>query len=113
MNEPVFIRSHTGVMVHLRLGMLAKNNGNGVVWVVDDYHFCQCCVEDCTMLHAPFVVGDECEYAISETPDDWLDGTITDTDLENMRKFPGDVIFRHADKNLRDAPDYKPEEKGV
>ena len=65
-----------------------------------------------TMLHAPFVVGDEAEI-LDVSTGKWHYTAIDDEDL-NMATRHGSIFgdwlskFRHANPSLRDSEDYKP-----
>ena len=97
----VMIKSWTGVMVTLRVGMGVRDNETGAEWVVDEDNFCQCCVDNCTMISCPFAVGDEVERIFAAT---YIRSTIQNThDLLTVNRVKAE--YRHANPNLRTKPD--------
>lgn len=124
MTTPVMIRSWTGAMVRLRPTMVVRTyQGDLVVVDVNEYDNELSCMfnghpfvfqpDECTLVHAPFVVGDEVEFFQdyewhkSESP-------ITEQDMNRFSDYPHHLeVYRHADENLRDSPDYKPEGEWV
>lgn len=116
------IRSHTGNMVEARVGMavivrapdssvrfkratilaidedgsIQVEHSNGFNWVYADL---------CTMLHCPFQVGDRFER-LYEVSGKWHEeGEITDITLHFAKHYP--KLYRHASRDLRDAPGYE------
>ena len=98
----VMIKSWTGEMVPLRVGMGVRDNETGAEWVVDEDNFCQCCVDNCAMISCPFAAGDRIEILVD---DNWFFRDM----LNNTIVYNPDVKYnfpiRHANPNLRTKPE--------
>lgn len=122
------IKSHTGVMVPARVGMVVDADDEDFilperlsiveVWadagrlLLSDYHSYS--ADKCTMIFCPPAVGDEVEHAghkciISEIDEQEGDCNLIIPEWND----PDDTLcvfldeIRHADPNLRPAPDYQ------
>lgn len=111
------IQSHTGEMVEARVGMVCKriipsheidypaietvtitDTTLDFVEVDNSCRMDSNCIDELTMLHCPFQVGDEVEYHCERS---WIKSIYTET-LAFANKN-----IRHANPALRDAPEYK------
>jgi hypothetical protein len=110
----VMIKSWTGEMVPLRMGMAVKvkdssYNGGEVVNIdaendvirvmLTPYLHWNGGAKELTMISCPFAVGDEV-LVFKEFSLDWARTTINQNDLESKVD-----IFRHANPNLRTKPE--------
>ena len=123
------IKSHTGEMIEPRVGMIISHPIIDVsplkITLISEtpFGFWVSCIDDssieydvkpsdCTLLHAPFMVGDEYHVyreGLCGFEDRWFEGQFFDSqedaDLANSGKLA--MQRRHADPNLRNSPNYK------
>jgi len=120
------IKSHTGNMVDVRLKMYCRIDGHPenecgpIVSIEQDEYYdwsgvyiqgkssqIYADIRSVTMLHCPFVVGDEFEFFDGNQ---WRRGDWGQKEAiaRTIKKFP--FTFRHVNPDLRDSPDYKPTE---
>ncbi len=109
------IKSHTGEIVEARVGMVVvsfdKFSVSDRQQTIREPDLHRRHLDNFIMLHCPFQVGDEYHVyreGLCGFEDRWFEGQFfdnqEDADMANAGKFT--MQRRHANPNLRDAPEY-------